>query len=629
MFASLLLVALPWIPAAVPQDPDPELDGSKPVLSIDGHLISADEYARWLIDTGGASFARDFAERWVILREAERRGIEITDEMVRAEVEEPIALRIEHAFRGEKEAWLAELERLGRTEGGHRRQMMTDERPNVAAKALAALDRVVPEDKIARDWELHYGPYGLDAELRLMNFQVEVETGEDAEAQAENTRRAREEQLARAELVRGRLLAGEDFAELARQFCSDPALAESGGVPAKPFRRGQNWPSAFIDRVLALEVGELSEPLYARGGWWLVRLEGLTETPLASVRDELEAALIAKGPEQDEIGRVWNALTEDVYYELHPELFESAPSLEGREALAMTVDGEPIPRRVFAAWLLWIRGEFQATHFAQDWLVMQRAQEAGVEISDEAAMARVESYIEWLLSSDPRYRGSREAWVASLSVRGRTVEDFLREKAFRARLDLMAQELILRERVVSEADVRAEFERQFGSAGRWLEVRLIQVDVEPPDVSRIGTREELDAAMLAAGEAARQEAAGYAERLRAGEDFATLARRHSDDPASAAEGGRLAGRFRGDAWSPEVAAAVRALELGQVSAPLYDGRSYYVFELVVDRQVDFEAARDELYSELAERQPSSGAIAAYRNVLTKNADVRLLPGMWD
>jgi hypothetical protein len=322
-------------------------------------------------------------------------------------------------------------------------------------------------------------------------------------------------------------------------------------------------------------------------------------------------------------------LTEDVYYELHPELFESAPSLEGREALAMTIDGEPIPRRVFAAWMLWIRGEFQATHFAQDWLVMQRAEAAGIQISDEAALARVQQFIEWMLAADPRYKGSREAWVASLSMRGRTVEDFMREKVFRARLDLMAQELILRERVVSEKEVREEFERQFGSEGRWIEVRLIQVDVEPPDVAGIATREELDAAMLAAGEAARLEAAGYAERLRGGEDFATLAQRHSDEPASAAAGGRLAGRFRGEAWSPEVAAAVRALELGQISSPLHGGRSYYVFELVVDRQVDFEAARDELYSEIAERQPSNGDIAAYRNVLTKNAEVRLLPGMWD
>jgi parvulin-like peptidyl-prolyl isomerase len=549
--------------------------------------------------------------------------------MVREKVERPIALRIEHAFRGDKQGWLAELERLGRSEGGIRRQMMTDERPNVAAKALAAQNRVVPEEKLVRDWELRYGPQGKDLSLLLMNFQVEVETADGHEAQAESTRRAREAQLAKAELVRSRLLAGEDFGQLASMFCDDRDLRESGGRPSKPFRRGQGWPSALIDRLLELREGELSEPLYGRGGWWLVKLEKAVETPFESVRDQLEAELLLKGPEQDEIGRVWSALTEDVYYELHEELFGAESSLEGGEAIGITVDGEPIPRRVFAAWLLWIRGEYQATHFAQDWLVMRRAAEAGIEVSEEAARARAESFIEWLLTNDPRYRGKREAWVAALSLRGQTVDDFMRERIFRARLDLLAQELILRERVVTEEELRAEFERQFGSEGRWLEARVIRVDVEPPDVSEIGTPEELEAAMAAAVDSARSKAAGLVGRLRAGEDFATLAREHSDEPVTAAAGGRLEGRFRSDAWPPEIAAGVRALKLGEISAPLYDGRSFLIFELLEERQVDYQNAREELRAELAERQPTPGDIAAYRNVLTKNAAVEVLPGMWD
>jgi hypothetical protein len=629
MMLSLVLTAALLARASAVQDPDAELDGAKPVMSIDGHPISADEYARWLIDTGASSFARDFAERWVILREAERRGIEITDEMVREKVERPIALRIEHAFRGEKEGWLAELERLGRSEGGIRRQMMTDERPNVAAEAITAQGRVVPEDKLVRDWELRYGPRGKDLGLRLMNFQVEVETAEGAEAQAESARLAREAQLSKAEVVRSRLLAGEDFGQLATMFCDDRELRESGGRPSKPFRRGQGWPSAFIDRVLELREGELSEPLYGRGGWWLVQVEKVVETPFESVRAQLEAELILKGPEQDEIGRVWDALTEDVYYELHDELFGGESTLEGGEAIGISVEGEPIPRRVFAAWMLWIRGEYQATHFAQDWLVMQRAKAEGIEVGEEDARARAESFVEWMLTADPRFRGSREAWVAALSTRGQTVDDFMRERIYRARLDLLAQELILRERVVGEEELRGEFERQFGSEGRWLEARVIRIDVEPPDVSGLETREDLEAAMAVAVDAARSRAAALVGRLRQGEDFATLAREHSDEPVSASAGGRLEGRFRSDSWPPEIAAAVRALDLGEISAPLYDGRSYLIFELLVEREVDFEAAREDLRAEILERQPSSGEIAAYRNVLTKNAKVEVLPGMWD
>jgi hypothetical protein len=181
-----LLTSSPLPSAPSVQDPDANLDGSKAVLSIDGEPVSADTYTRWLIDTGGSRFARDFAERWVVLREAERRGVAPEEEQVAERLQRQIDRRIEGAFRGEKEGWLAELERLERSEGGFIRQLMTELEPEVAAWNLAAQDRVPPEDKVARDWELIYGPYGKDLDLLMMNFQVEVETGEGAEAQARN-----------------------------------------------------------------------------------------------------------------------------------------------------------------------------------------------------------------------------------------------------------------------------------------------------------------------------------------------------------------------------------------------------------------------------------------------------------
>jgi parvulin-like peptidyl-prolyl isomerase len=624
-----LLTSSPLPSAPSVQDPDANLDGSKAVLSIDGEPVSADTYTRWLIDTGGSRFARDFAERWVVLREAERRGVAPEEEQVAERLQRQIDRRIEGAFRGEKEGWLAELERLERSEGGFIRQLMTELEPEVAAWNLAAQDRVPPEDKDARDWELIYGPYGKDLDLLMMNFQVEVETGEGAEAQARNREAAMQAQKNVALAIRQRLLDGEDFGELAAQFCSDRALRESRGVPDKDFRRG-GWPHAFIDRLCELEVGELSEPLYARGGWWLVRLEDVTETELEDVAAEISAMLIEKGPEQDEVGRMWDAVSEDVYFELDPQLFAGPQDLEGGEALAMHVEGEPIPRRVYAAWMLWLRGEYQARHFAEDWLVARRAPEAGIVVSDEDARTRAEGRVDFMLKTDPRFRGNRDNWVASLSMRGQTLEDYMREQIFRARMDLMARGLILHEREVTEEMVRDEYDRQFGQDGRWLEVRVLQVRAEPPALEPGAPPEVVEPAMAAAVEAARVEAAGYVKRLRDGEDFASISRQHSDYPQEAAEGGRIPGRFRPDSWPTEIAAGVRTLEVGDVSGPLYDGRgSYFVFELLVDREVTYEQARDDLYAEIRDREPDQGDIAGYRNVLSKNADIQRLPGMWD
>ena len=630
LLAPLLLA--PSLPGAgpLPQDPDARLDGSKPVLSIGGAEISADEYTRWLIDTGGSRFARDFAERWAVLREAEAQGVPATEEQVRAKLEKQIRRRIEGAFRGEKEGWVAELERLGRSEPGYMRQSMTDQEPELAAWNLAKKDRVVPEAKIEREWELLYGPYGRDLELLMMNFLVEVETGEGAEAQAFNREQAMAAQRNVAETVRERLVAGEDFGELAALFCSDRELREARGVRKKAFRRG-GWSHQFIDRLTQLELGELSEPLFDRGSWWLVKLVGSVDTQLEDVREELVQRLIEKGPEPDEVGRAWNAVAEDVYYELSPELYEGPSDLEGREAIAIVVDGEPIPRRVYAAWFLWIRGEYQARLFAEDWLVAKRAREAGITVREEDALARAESFVDYMIANDPALRGSRETWIANLSLRGQTVEAFMRERVFRARLDLMAQELILREREVTEEMVRDSYERQFGTDGRWLEVRMIQVRATPPtDLPPNADQEQVSAALAAAVEAARLETAAYVKRLREGEDFATLAREHSDEPTTAAAGGRIEDRFRPDTWPAEVAAAVRTLELGEISGPIYDGRgSYFIFEILADREVTYEEAREDLFAELRDRQPTPGDIAGYRNVLSKDAAIEVLPGMYD
>ena len=154
------------------------------------------------------------------------------------------------------------------------------------ATALTADGRVVPEEKIERDWELVYGPRGRDLDMLMMKFQVEVLTppeGSPPEAQEENRRRAFEEQHLRALEIRDRLVAGEDFATLAAEHSDDPETRDGAGRLSRKFRRG-GWSHPFIDSLLQLEEGELSEPLYDRGGWWLVKVLGITDTTLEEAR---------------------------------------------------------------------------------------------------------------------------------------------------------------------------------------------------------------------------------------------------------------------------------------------------------------------------------------------------------
>jgi peptidyl-prolyl cis-trans isomerase SurA len=76
--------------------------------------------------------------------------------------------------------------------------------------------------------------------------------------------------------VKKKLDGGEDFAELAREYSDDPTSANLGG--------DMGWfpPEAYGDRVyqtlMALDVGETSEPFQTMGGWHIMELLETRET---------------------------------------------------------------------------------------------------------------------------------------------------------------------------------------------------------------------------------------------------------------------------------------------------------------------------------------------------------------
>jgi peptidyl-prolyl cis-trans isomerase C len=83
--------------------------------------------------------------------------------------------------------------------------------------------------------------------------------------------------------------------------------------------------------------------------------------------------------------------------------------------------------------------------------------------------------------------------------------------------------------------------------------------------------------------------------LRNGADFAQIAREHSNDPASAAQGGDL-GMFDPDdeTLSPEVRKAIFELAEGQISPPIREGGRYYLFKVTEVQAKPFEQVQGEV-----------------------------------
>ena len=76
--------------------------------------------------------------------------------------------------------------------------------------------------------------------------------------------------------LRREVLAGSDFAELARIMSEDAATADSGG-DLGTFGRGR-MVKEFEDVAFSLEPGEISQPILTQFGWHLIKVEAVSES---------------------------------------------------------------------------------------------------------------------------------------------------------------------------------------------------------------------------------------------------------------------------------------------------------------------------------------------------------------
>lgn len=626
----LRLLLLLWIaPAALawPQAPNsgkefPRAPGdpSDVVLGIDGETVQAGEFASWMLENHGGKLSTIFAGDWLIEREAERKGIAVTQAEVDAALTREWAARIEGAFLGDKEAWRAELERTQRSEAGLRNQRGLELRIELLTSKLVAQDRVVPEEKIRREWELSYGRGGKRVELSMLHVHCEFESPLEKTERDQRRDEEMERKRARALELREAIVRGEDFARVARQSSDDEATRANGGKPRGGFSHF-GWPTSFLDSLDSLAVGELSMPLYAQGGWWIVRVEGRVETPLESVRAELTQRLIERGPEQDETGLFRNALVAAAKVDVLPSLFGAAPAGLERPMLApaLSVDGQVITREAYAAWLMRARGEASWPHFVEHWVVLREAKRQGVVVEESEVRARTEAYIEELILG--QYKGNREAWKAAMELQNRREWIFRHDLDVRMRIELYCERLMMRERRITREDVRRRFDEVYGKDGRLVRARMILLDV-PLGAAPAGEgREATNARVEAATRAAFDRANEIVRQIRDGADFAALARAHSVDPASAAAGGTLSGRFRAEVWPAPIASAVQSADVGEVVDPMSFGAQIVILQVTSRESISFEQVAADLEQQLAAQPPPRSDLNAYRNQLVRRAAV--------
>ncbi len=276
--AALALCALPAAAAVSacgdggPVTPAASLSPDPVVLRVDGRpvLLSAVEAVQAELRLGGASDARASAEREavrreILRREAERLGVAADPDQVEARRD----VMVEQA--GGEEALSAALAQTPITDA-QLRSGLEDGVLYQAVQDARFAELGATSEEARAYYESHRESFREQGSLHLFSIRVA------AERIAENALE--------------RLRQGRPFAEVARQFSTDPEAKAAGGdlgVVALA-----SLPASFRDALEPASPDEVVGPVQGPGGWFLLKATDVQKArvaPFAEVRDDLVAEL--------------------------------------------------------------------------------------------------------------------------------------------------------------------------------------------------------------------------------------------------------------------------------------------------------------------------------------------------
>ncbi|MEX2365856.1 MAG: SurA N-terminal domain-containing protein, partial [Pseudohongiellaceae bacterium] len=169
-------------------------------------------------------------------------------------------------------------------------------------------------------------------------------------------------------------------------------------------------------------------------------------------------------------------------------------------------------------------------------------------------------------------------------------EQFMREEQVAIEYLVLDKNALFDEIQVSDAEVEAQYQRELETFQTQIERRASHILLEATASDEVN--------------AARDLAAELKERLDAGESFAELALEYSDDLGSAEDGGDV-GYTNGDSFVEEFEAALRELEVNEVSDPVVTEFGVHLIKLTEISSSEFETleqARERIRRDLQEAE---------------------------
>jgi peptidyl-prolyl cis-trans isomerase SurA len=222
----------------------------------------------------------------------------------------------------------------------------------------------------------------------------------------------------------------------------------------------------------------------------------------------------------------------------------------------------------------------------EDELIRQEAEEVGILVSDEDFNAAL---------SDIKQRNnlvSDEQLKEAVGQEGKTWEEFTKEIRDQIKMAKLVNQEVRSKVDVSEKDVETYYQTHpdlFEQSPPTVQVRHILLKVE---------KDAAESKIQAVKEKAEQ----LVQQLRAGADFAAIAKEHSDHP-SGQSGGRLGTFKQGDLAAPfDIAFGMNA---GEISDPVRSEQGFHIInvqERISGDQATYENVKSKIREKLYEEK---------------------------
>src|SRR5688572_1698317 len=263
------------------------------VARVNGRDGTVDEYAGYLLASIGKSRLDEYVDRLLLDAEAKSIGITVTQEEVEASVEERLDRTIKGLYKGNKEAYAANLERRRSSVEEERARLRQDRYYDLLREKVILKTREVGDEDIRREFERVHGEGGVRYTLRHILVSTrpapsrpeEAAPGDDAAKAAAEPARTKAEARERAEKILGEIRGGLDFVQAVKQYSDDQFTKKNDGrIPT--YRKGA-YGNDFHAAVEGLSPqSPVSAIVEAKGGhgYHIIQLVEKIETKLDDVR---------------------------------------------------------------------------------------------------------------------------------------------------------------------------------------------------------------------------------------------------------------------------------------------------------------------------------------------------------